>query len=597
MKTLDKIQSSIYKHFSNDSWLGKSRNVERLIDWTTFYRRNIPVFVEHYLGIGLHLYQVLCLYLLNIFGSIAIVAARASAKSFLIAIYACAKCILYPNTKVVVASSTKKQAALIVTEKIEKELMSKSQNLRREISKIIKNSDDTQVIFKNSSSIVVVVAGENARGHRSTVLILEEFRKIKKDIVDSVLKPFQIARPASYRTKDAYSKLIEEPTNIYISSSGTTNEWIWNTCKDFVSQKFKDNSSCLIAMDYSIALKHGIKTKAQLIEAKRTTDPITWRIEYENEMLRENVDAFFTYELLSQNQTQKKCFYPRRNYDVRVKKKNAYEIPKQPNEIRIISCDFAFVNKKNNDNSVYSCIRLLPESVEYKSTTPDGVSKTIKQGYRRILSYLEANKGGDVDKQAIRVKELFEDFNADYAVLDMRNGGILVYDRLAKILYDEERDIEYQAWTCMNDESIADRVKVAGAMPVVFAINATQLLNSEIATCMWNVLSSKQIDLLINHGDAIDDILPKIHEYANAVDSETMLFYERPYLETQELISEMVALEYEKGQQTGALRIYETGTNTKDRYTSVSYGNYFAALLEQDLLSDNSDYEYQIFIN
>lgn len=597
MKILDKIQASVYKHFSNESWLGDKDHINRLIDWTTFYRRNIPIFVIHYLKIEIHLYQIVCLYLLNMFVSVAIVAARATAKSFLIAIFSCAKCILYPGTRVVIASSTKKQASLIVTEKIEKELMDRSPNLRREIAAIKKNSNDTEVNFKNGSSIIVVVANENARGNRSTVLILEEFRGIKKQIVDKVLKPFQIVRQVPYMSNPEYAKLKEESTTIYISSSGTTNEWIWDTCKEFIKRKFANDSSCLIAMDYAISLKHGIKSVMQLREAKSTTDSITWRIEYENEMLRENTNAFFTYEILLQNQVQKKCFYPRRNIDVRNKRKNPYDIPKQPNEVRIIACDFAFVDKKNNDNSVYSCMRLLPESAEYKSSTPDGISKVIKQGYRRVVSYIEANKGGDVDEQAIRVKQLFEDFHADYVVLDMRNGGILIYDRLAKILYDEERDTEYAAWSCMNDESVANRVKVAGALPVVYVINATQILNSDIATCMWNVLSGKKIDLLINIRDAIEEVLPKIPEYINASDGETMVYYERPYLETQKLISEMVALEYEKGQQTGVFRIYETGANTKDRYTSVSYGNYFASLLEQDLLSDNSQYEYQIFIN
>ena len=216
--------------------------------------------------------------------------------------------------------------------------------------------------------------------------------------------------------------------------------------------------------------------------------------------------------------------------------------------------------------------------------------------YRRIVPYLEANPGSDVDRQAIRIKQLFYDFEADYVVLDTRNGGVLVYDRLAKVLYDEDRDKEYPPWTCMNDDVIANRVKVAGADPVVFAVNATQKLNSDIAICMRDVLTSKRIDFLINYNNAVD-ILNKIPEYAGAPDAETMHWYERPYLETQALIGEMIALEYEVGTQTGVFKIYETGRNTKDRYTSVSYGNWFASLLEQDLLSDQSEYEYVTFIN
>ena len=97
---------------------------------------------------------------MNIYISVVIIAGRASAKSFVIAIFSCAKAILYPNTKVVVASGSKKQASLIVKEKIQKELMPKSENLRREIKKITTNANDIEVTFHNGSSIVVVVAGE-----------------------------------------------------------------------------------------------------------------------------------------------------------------------------------------------------------------------------------------------------------------------------------------------------------------------------------------------------------------------------------------------------------------------------------------------------
>ena len=150
---------------------------------------------------------------------------------------------------------------------------------------------------------------------------------------------------------------------------------------------------------------------------------MTWRIEYENELLRENVHAFFTYDMLSRNQRGTQCFYPRRDEDVLAKKKNQYSIKKQNGEIRIVACDIAFVDKKRNDNSVFVCIRLIPESTKYETINEDGEHIVSQSGYRRLVSYIEANKGRDVDKQALRIKQLFADFDADYVVLDSRNGG------------------------------------------------------------------------------------------------------------------------------------------------------------------------------
>ena len=74
-------------------------------------------------------------------------------------------------------------------------------------------------------------------------------------------------------------------------------------------------------------------------------------------------------------------------------------------------------------------------------------------------------------------------------------------------------------------------------------------------------------------------------------------FYEIPFLETQALLSETTSLVYEKKPETGVIVIHEQGSNRKDRYTSVSYGSYMASLLERDLVSQNDEYDYTVFVN
>ena len=253
----------------------------------------------------------------------------------------------------------------------------------------------------------------------------------------------------------------------------------------------------------------------------------------------------------------------------------------------------AFIERANkNDNSCFTCIRALPESITYESSNVDGKRIEVKNGYRRILSYIEASPGKDTDKQAIRIKQLFYDFEADYVVLDTRNGGIPTYDRLAKVLYDEERDCEYPDWKCINDEDIAKRVTVSGAVENLFAINATKKLNNDIAVSLRQLLTSKMVDILVDTDAAKDFLQKNVPEYSTSADPDVILLYEKPYLDTQALIYEMVSLEYIRDEQTGIITLFETGSNTKDRYVSLAYGSYFIGLLEQDLLSDESDYDY-----
>lgn len=598
-KYADKYQETLHTKFSNSHFLSKSNNLNNAFLWNTFYRRNLHRFAMDYLGLKLHFYQIIILYFMGISQFIAIVASRAAAKSFIIAIYACCRCITRPYTQIVIGSATKKQARLIIRAKIEKELMAWSPMLRKEVLSIKDNGNETELIFRNHSSIIVCVANDNARGIRSQGLIREEFRMIDKYVDDSVMSPFQTVRQAPYMLDDYYKNnesLKEEPVDIYITSSWYDNgHWMWKLIDDSSKDMLNEEPSVVLAFDESIILKSGIKTKRQLKQEKKKQDPLTWRLEFLNERIVENTSAFFTYSMLLNNQHLKQVFYPRKSIDVRSgKKHNKYFIPKQDGEIRIVSCDIAFVENKANDNSIFSCIRAIPETLSYQNANSE---IEIKQGYRRSYSYIESIQGGDTGRQALRIRQLYEDFGADYIVLDCRNGGIAILYALSKIMYDEERGIEYAPLKCMNNDTYANAIKNVNAKEAIYAINATAQLNSDIAYSFRAALMEHKIDLLISHNEALEEILPKISEYSSDYDLESQLFYEKPFLETQALISETADLMYEKMQQTNLIKIFEQGNNRKDRYTSASYGNYFIDQLELDLLSDTSDYDYCTFIN
>ena len=595
---MDERQKHLHEHFPSSSKLNDPEFVKKFMDWITFWRRNSGRFVQRYFGITLYLYQHIILYLMDIFPSICIVAARSAAKSFIIAVYACKEAILRPGSLIVVASATKKQARLIVSEKIVKEILPKSPLLQEEIKTIKDNQNDIEVKFKNGSSIVVLVANENVRGYRATVFIYEEFRMIVKHVIDTVLSPTLFQRQIPFRIKypDEYEELMEEPKEIYISSAWYKSHWMWDYMKLVVKDMLEKGKSVLIGMDYSIALKHQIKTRDFLIKERKKLDKVAWTIEYENLMVAENAHAYFTYDMLNRNRVLKRPFYPRKNEDVLTKTKNKYAIPKQPGEVRVISCDIAMVGGKENDNSIFSCIRALPESKEYKVSDTSGDHIEIKQGYRRQVVYMEPQDNLETTAQAIRIKQLFTDFDADYCVLDTQNAGLPLYDALAKVLYDPDRNMEYAPWTCMNDEKTKNRIVISGQKEVVFSIKAGLDLNSKIAVCMKGTLNDRMIELMVSNQEGIEELQRLVPEYATA-DVDTQLFYERPFLETVALINEMIGLDYTVQNQTELIKIEEKSGARKDRYTSVSYGNYFISLLETDLFSDNSSYEYLTLFN
>ena len=91
-------------------------------------------------------------------------------KTYLTAVFCVVRCILYPGTKICVASKTLKQAKEVL-KKITSELMPNSANLRLEIKQVTLNSVDAQIEFKNGSIIFVTTATDTARGARCHILI------------------------------------------------------------------------------------------------------------------------------------------------------------------------------------------------------------------------------------------------------------------------------------------------------------------------------------------------------------------------------------------------------------------------------------------
>lgn len=424
-RNADERQAELYKKFPKESFLGNEISIDHFILWVTFFRRNLHRFAIDYLGITLHLYQIIMLYLMGINNFIVVIASRASAKSFIIALYACCRCILYPNSMIVLSSATKGQSKLLVSEKIQKELMTISPVLRKEILRVKDSQNEVIVYFRNHSTITVVPASENGRGYRSNVIIREEFRQIKKSVDDSILSPFQIIRQAPYMKDEFYvniKELEEETIDIYISSSWFDNgHWMWGIVDQAYDEMIKGKQSCLLAFDEAIAIKHKIKTMRYFQTEKKKQDPLTWRMEFLNERVKENEFAYFTYSMLQQNQRLRKPFYPRTTIDFKMNKKNPYDIPRQKGEVRLVACDMAFVENKKNDNSIFSCMRLLPDSVTYNRSSSEDL--IVENGYKRIVPYIESVQGGDVIRQACRIRQLFNDFDADYIVLDMRNAG------------------------------------------------------------------------------------------------------------------------------------------------------------------------------
>lgn len=78
--------------------------------WAAFFRENPDEFVEQYLHIQLKLFQRILIVMMFASTIFVWIMSRGGGKSFLSAIYCCARCILYPGTRICIASGTRGQA-------------------------------------------------------------------------------------------------------------------------------------------------------------------------------------------------------------------------------------------------------------------------------------------------------------------------------------------------------------------------------------------------------------------------------------------------------------------------------------------------------
>jgi len=95
---------------------------------------------------------------------------------------------------------------------------------------------------------------------------------------------------------------------------------------------------------------------------------------------------------------------------------------------------------------------------------------------------------------------------------------------------------------------------------------------------------------LVDESEAEIYLTKNNKEYIGSNDVELSNWFIAPYLEMELLINETINLEYHI--LNGNIKLETVGTARKDRYTSCSYGNFFASLLEIDLLKQNQDSDY-----
>lgn len=558
--------------------------------WGSYYRENFDLFVEEYLQLDfLKWFQTMLLVMMNRSRVFLWIAARGMGKSFLIAIFAVARCILYPGTKVVITSGTRGQS-INVLEKIQTELMPVSPNLCNEIdmAKTKFSGQDAKVMFKNSSYIKVVTASDNARSNRANILIVDEFRMVKKDTIDTVLKKFLTSRrmPPYKDLTDAERKVeyAKEPNkSCFLSSAYFKDHWSFNKMLDTFKLMLDDSKTDFVCgFPYQLSVQEGLLFSEDVESDMLESDfnEIKWSMEMEAMWFGDEDGAFFDFDSISKNRRIKYAMLPDKLSGLLGNNQKVKIPQKQNGEKRILSADVALMssNKHNNDATAIFINQMLPS----------------KGGrYTNNIVYSDSYEGLHTEDQALVIRRLYDEYLCDYIVLDCTGLGLGVYDALVRDIVDPDTGEVYPALSCCNDQEMAARCTTTGADKVIWSIKASPKLNSDCAVLLREGFRSGKIRLLMTEYDA-DVVMSEIKGYKSLSPSEKVKL-QMPYVHTTLLINELVKLQHEES--GGRVRVYERSGMRKDRYSSLSYNYYVALQLESKLGKQRSNnFESNMFL-
>ena len=566
---------------SKNSGLSKHIRFNAQMDlWVGYWRANLHRFAED-LGVQLKTFQKLLIFMMDKFPMFMYVASRGTGKSFLIALYAILKCILYPNLIVVISSATRGQAILMIKQYVVF-FQSNYPLIGNEIERVSTNPTSPECVFKNGSKIVAVTASDNSRGQRSHILILEEFAIMKKEIIDSVLKKFGTTpRQPAFLNLPKYADHPTEPIReLYISSARYKAEWGWGLVKTFFGGMIKEKRGNkgsyygLFSSDWRLPVHFKLFDENKMrkeLEAEGMDETI-WSMEMDSLWFGENERSYYKFAQFSDNRTIQKADYPYSHDLFYGKKKKPERLKKKVGEIRVLSMDIASSPKKDSDNTILDYFSVIESS----------------DGYVRNMKYSESMRAEKITEQALRVKQLWYDLNIDFIVLDAMNIGRELYALLTQTTYDVQRDFEYPPFVCFNDEEYKNWAYEKDGVECIYLIKGTADLNNDMARSLNANLNLKKIKFLIPDSEIKDNFVKSDDKYLEKP-VEERLALEMPYIQTTMMVNEIINLEHEI--INGKIKIKEVGRARKDRYSALAMGNYFISQIEVENLRHKETHE------
>ena len=538
-----------------------------------YYRENLDKFCYDYLGItNLKWFQKILLWVMDKHDNTLLIACRGLGKTYICALFAVCRAILYPGEQILCVSATFKQSKNLLL-KITDDFMLKSPLLRSEILKYSTGQNDCYIQFKSGSMIKAITATESSRGFRSHVILVDESRLIPSSVVSSILRPMNATpRQPGYMSKPEYATLAEMPKEIYLTSAWYSMSELYEQAKSYAANMLDPNLSFFIAdLPYQISIREGLLMPQQILNEMMESNfqDIIFMMEREGKFYGSSADALFDYRVLNERRVLQDCLFPLEYYRV-----NSIKIPeKKKDEIRILSVDIALMGSKKRDNDA-TCITI-------HSAMP-----TSSNDYIDNIVYVESQEGLLTEDLGLLILREFYQYDCDFIAIDASGVGQPLVDYLMySDRYDPVYSTTYACLNCANNPEIAERCKSKTAKKVIYAIKANAKSNNDMYLSLRAGFQNGYINMLISDIN-IDEHLSKIRGYGKLSSYQKSLM-SLSYLQTTLMINELINLQCDT---SGVMiKVKERTGMRKDRVSSCMYGYAVCQILSAKLKPKNNN--------
>lgn len=512
---------------------------EEWAKFISYYRYYIDEFAVDILGLRLYPFQRIILRGMARYQNSMFIACRGLGKSYLTAVFFICMGILYPGIKLGIASGMGQQARNVIIQKIKGEL-AKNENIAREIQFPIKTgSDDCVCYLKNGSEIRAITlaqdkGGDSARSWRFNIILGDEARLIKDDIIEEILIPMT-------KTKRQHAILHSKPEKgkiIYLSSAHLKISPLYKRFM-YHYQKMVEGSKdyFVCCLPYQVGVQSGIFEEDDILKEKEkptmTLDKFLY--EYCGEFVGSNGDSYYPYDLTNVSRVLQNC-----ELEQPAKSKSEY----------IIVHDVAISEASNSDNASTHVIKIKQRS--------NGT-------YFKEVVFTKTHNGMSLPSQMEFLRELYHlKFpNTIKMVIDMRGNG----EPLPSLFYSPweyknpttGKVTEYPPLVLDNDEK---GKKIKGAIPMLRGITATNISNNTMYTYMKSCFEDCTLRLLLPSAE-VDE------KYKN---KELSIEEYQCYIQHDLLISELSNIK--QGTTDRGNIVYDriVKKQKRDRATSLAYG-------------------------